>query len=116
MARHSAVTEDDADGVDRADDRDPVVGVRGGRRVVVGVEPDERPRVEGPLPDPGGHERLGGQGDQPGSLLLRQEHLGRGLAPEPPADVRTAARLEVGVERHQAAAYGGDRHEEVAAR
>ena len=115
VARHDAVTEDDTDGVDRADDRDSVVGVRGGYRVVVGVEPDQGERVDAPLLDPGGHERLAGQGEQRGPLLLQQVRLDRGLAPEPPAEVRTAACLEVGVERLQAAAHGGDRDQEVAA-
>ncbi len=57
-----------------------------------------------------------GQGEQRGPLLLQQVRLDRGLAPEPPAEVRAAARLEVGVERLQAAAHGGDRDQEVGGR
>jgi hypothetical protein len=115
VCRHDAVTEDDADGVDRADDRDPVVGVRGGDRVVVGVKPDQRQRVGVAVLDPGGHERLAGQGDQLGALLLQQDRLDRGLAPEPPPEIRAAACFEVGVERLQAAVHGGDRDQKVAA-
>ena len=51
--------------------------------------------INGPLLDPGGHECLAGQGEQRGPLLLQQVRLDRGLTPEPPAEVRAAARLEV---------------------
>jgi hypothetical protein len=44
-ARHDAVAGDDRDEVDRADDRESVVGERRRHRVVVGVEPDQGGRV-----------------------------------------------------------------------
>jgi hypothetical protein len=106
---------DDADGVDGADGRDPVMGERDGHRVVIGVEADQRQRVDAPQFDPGGQERLPRRGDQRGPLLVEQLGLGRGLAPESAPEVGTTPRLQVGVERLQAAMHGRDRHEEAAA-
>ena len=92
-----------------------MVGELGGHGVLVGVEADQRQRVDSPGLDPGGHERLGRQRQQRRPLLGEQLGLGRRLAPEPPRQVLAAAPLEVGVERLQPAVHRRDRHEEAAA-
>ena len=116
VARHDAVADDDPDGVHRADDRDPVVGELGGHRVLVGVEADQRQRVDATAARPG-RPRTPRTAAAAGPAAPRR--AGRPWSPAcPRAAARRSSRqpaLEVGVERLQAAVDDGDRHQEVAA-
>ena len=115
MRRHHAVADDDPDPLDRPDHRQRVVGERGGDRVVVGVEADQRQRVGRGLPTRAGLERLGRQRQQRRPLLGEQLGLGRRLAPHRALQVGPAGLLQLGVERLQVASTRGTRHQEVPA-
>ena len=91
----------DADRIDPGAERDPLVGIPDGDRVIVRIEPHQRQRADASGDDPRRIERVGRQGEEGRELASESLGVGVGLAPGAAAQVLATSLREDIIERRE---------------